>query len=50
MKHGKYTPNEDRSMSMNQQNHSGQAAIANHNAQVESNIKAGIPSKDDSEE
>lgn len=50
MKHGKYTPNEDRSMSLNSQHPSGQAAIANHNAQVSSVKKADISSSNDSKE
>ena len=49
MKHGKYTPNDDRSMSKNSQHPSGQAAIANHNTQVSSDKKI-ISSNDDSKE
>ncbi|GKS67207.1 hypothetical protein YTPLAS73_07540 [Nitrosarchaeum sp.] len=48
MKGGKYTPNEDRSRSMNRQDVAGQAAIANHEAQVKSNAEG--TSNDDSKE
>jgi len=47
---GKYTSNDYRSMSMNSEHSAGQAAIANHNSQVESNVKADNSSSDDSEE
>jgi len=50
MKHGRYTPNEDRSMSKNSEHLSGQAASANHNAQVSSNKETNSSSSDDSKE